>query len=103
MREALDRAERVVGSLSAAYFDPARYTTDEWSAAMVKDSGGRPRLVPVRIEDVTPPRLLRPIMSADLFGVDAVERVRVCWARSVARRAGRSGSRIFLVARRLGG
>jgi hypothetical protein len=73
MREALDRADRVLALFSAAYFEPARYTTDEWSAAMVKDADCGHRLLPVRIEDITPPDLFRPIISVDLFGVDAAE------------------------------
>jgi hypothetical protein len=73
MRDALDRADRVLALFSAAYFEPARYTNDEWSAALVKDESARHRLLPVRIEDVTPPTLLRPILSVDLFGVSAAE------------------------------
>jgi hypothetical protein len=73
MRAALDQADRVVALFSQAYFEPARYTTDEWSAAMIKTEGGGHRLLPVRIEDITPPGLFRPIVLVDLFGVAADE------------------------------
>ncbi len=86
MREALDRADRVLALFSAAYFEPARYTNDEWSAALVKDESARHRLLPVRIEDVSPPTLLRPILSVELFGVSAAEaRARLLRAARGAR------------------
>ncbi len=54
----------------AAYFEPSRYTMDELAAAMIKDVAGENRLLPVRVEEVTPPRLFAPIISVDLFGID---------------------------------
>ena len=47
--DALDRCERVVALFSAAYFQRARYTTEEWSAAVLYASpipwpGGKPWL-----------------------------------------------------------
>ena len=59
---------------SAAYFEPERYTTGEWSAALVHVPGAAAgRLVPVRVEavpaDKVPP-LLRPLIARDVFGVD---------------------------------
>ena len=35
MSDALERCDRVVALFSAAYFDRSRYTTEEWSAAVV--------------------------------------------------------------------
>src|SRR5260370_15548635 len=45
MSEALARADRVVALFSAAYFEPERYTAEEWSASLVHLPGvaaGRP-------------------------------------------------------------
>ena len=53
MSDALERCDRVVALFSAAYFDRSRYTTEEWSAALVHVPGtGEGRLVPVRVEEV---------------------------------------------------
>jgi tetratricopeptide (TPR) repeat protein len=75
MSDALERAARVVALFSAAYFDRSRYTTEEWSAAMVHVSEGEQgRLVPVRVEEVAAeqvPAVLRPLVFFDVFGVDA--------------------------------
>ena len=50
MSDALDRCDRVVALFSAAYFDRSRYTTEEWSAALLHVPGaGEGRLVPVRV------------------------------------------------------
>jgi hypothetical protein len=55
MSDALDRCDRVVALVSSAYFDRFRYTTEEWSAAVVHVLGlGEDRLVPVRVEEVPP-------------------------------------------------
>jgi TIR domain len=69
--DALERADRVVALLSAAYFDRSRYTTEEWTAAALhvpgRDEG---RLVPVRAEDVPVtgmPAVLRPLVFCYLF------------------------------------
>ncbi len=73
MNDALARADRVVALFSAAYFDRSRYTTEEWSAAMVHVPGAdQERLVPVRVEEVSAdqvPPLLRPLISRDVFGI----------------------------------
>jgi TIR domain/Tetratricopeptide repeat/NB-ARC domain len=75
MSDALERAARVVALFSPAYFDRSRYTTEEWSAAMVHVSEGEQgRLVPVRVEEVAAeqvPAVLRPLVFFDVFGVDA--------------------------------
>jgi len=70
--------------VSAAYVDRSRYTTEEWAASQVHTPGAKgDRLVPVRVEDVPVadiPALLRPLVSCDLFGVDAAEARRVLLA-----------------------
>ena len=59
-------------------------TTEEWAASQVHLPGaGGERLVPVRVEDVPVaevPALLRPLLSCDLFGVDAAEARQVLLA-----------------------
>ena len=79
--DALERCNRVVSLFSAAYFDRSRYTTQEWSAAVVHlpDAEGD-RLVPVRVEEVPAaqvPAVLRPLVSRDVFGVGEEQARRV--------------------------
>jgi hypothetical protein len=81
MNDALARCDRVLALLSAAYFVRARYTTQEWTAALLHRPGrDRSRLVPVRVENIPPgdmPEVLRPLISCDLVGLDAPEARRV--------------------------
>ena len=71
--DALERCDQVVALFSAAYFDRSRYTTEEWSAAVVHVPGVEGgRLVPVRVEEVPAaqvPAVLRPLVFRDVFGV----------------------------------
>ena len=71
--DALEHADRVIALFSAAYFDRSRYTTEEWSSAVLHvRSMEDGRLVPVRVEDVPSekvPALLRPLLYRDVFGV----------------------------------
>jgi hypothetical protein len=76
MGDALQNARRVLALFSPAYFEPSRYTTDEWSAALVKDEGGGHRLLPVRVEPCDVPRLLQPLLWGDLYGVAEDEALR---------------------------
>lgn len=76
MHGAVDAADRVIALLSSAYFEAERYTTDEWSAALVKNELGRHRLLPVQIERCAVPLLLGPLMRVELFDVDEQEAVR---------------------------
>jgi tetratricopeptide (TPR) repeat protein len=73
MSDALDRCDRVLALFSAAYFDRSRYTTEEWSAALVRVPGVQEgRLVPVRVEDVPVaemPPILRSLVFCDVFGM----------------------------------
>jgi len=71
MNDALARADRVLTLWSAAYFERERFTTNEWTALIAERLGdsGHSRLVPLRIEEVTPPQILTPLIYQDLFGI----------------------------------
>ncbi len=90
MSDALDRAGRVVALFSTAYFDRSRYTTEEWTSAVVHvPGGGQGRLVPVRVEEVPNervPALLRPLVSCDVFGVSEEQARRVLLEAVAGRR-----------------
>ena len=81
MSDALARCDRVLALFSPAYFERTRYTTDEWTAALVHvQETAQGRLVPVRVENVPAedmPAVLRPLIFCDLFGLDAAEARRV--------------------------
>jgi tetratricopeptide (TPR) repeat protein len=74
MNGALGQCDRVVALFSAAYFEPERYTTEEWSSSLVHMPGAAAeRLVPVRVDTVAAekvPPLLRPLLGPDVFGAD---------------------------------
>jgi Tetratricopeptide repeat/TIR domain len=72
MHGAVDGASRVVALFSPAYFEEIRYTTNEWTSALVRNEGGGHRLMPVQIEPCAVPSLL----SVDLFDVDESEAAR---------------------------
>jgi hypothetical protein len=84
MSDALARCDRVLVLLSAAYFERSRYTTKEWTAALLHGPGrDQGRLVPVRVENVPAedmPEVLRLLIFCDLFGLDAPEARRVLLA-----------------------
>ncbi|MER5466929.1 FxSxx-COOH system tetratricopeptide repeat protein [Streptomyces sp. NPDC002668] len=65
MNEALERG-RMVALLSEAYFDTARFTTEEWTAVLA----ARDKWVPVRVEDAPVPRIVKPLLTPELFGLD---------------------------------
>jgi hypothetical protein len=79
--DALERCDRVLALWSAEYFNPARYTRREWSAALADPPGAAEgRLVPVRVEDVAAgqvPGILRPLVYRDVFGLGEDEARRV--------------------------
>jgi hypothetical protein len=85
--DALERCERVVALFSAAYFDRDRYTTEEWTSAVLHVPGmERGRLVPVRVEDVPAdkvPAVLRQLVFRDIFGM-AEEQARRALLEAVA-------------------
>lgn len=71
MDRAIDRADVVVLLLSRSYLEEHRYTTEEWTGAVMhRPEGSRRRLVPLRLEPVTPPALLRSLTMLDVFGMD---------------------------------
>jgi TIR domain-containing protein/tetratricopeptide repeat protein len=76
MHDALDAANRVMALFSPAYFEDLRYTTEEWTSALVKDGEDRHRLVPVQVEPCAVPSLLRPLLRIELFDVDEGEAAR---------------------------
>ena len=92
MRAALDAAEVVVALCSAAYFEKERFTSAEWEAVFAVRGGGGPRLVPLRVEQVIPPVLLRPLVWADLFDRD-VEHARATLLEAVRGRRRPDGRR----------
>lgn len=79
--------------LSPAYFEDLRYTTGEWTSALVTDDDGGHRLVPVQIEPCPVPSLLGPLLRVELFGVDEAEAMRrlIAAAQGPARPNGRPG------------
>jgi hypothetical protein len=68
MRDALEWADRMVALFWEAYFEAARYTTVEWTPLLTDRDAARPRLLPFRIENVTPPTILRPLVLRICLG-----------------------------------
>src|SRR5512132_4231633 len=68
MKDALERADRTLALVSAAYL-ASPYCRDEWTGAFLHDPDGRNRLLQVRIEDCELPRLLRAQVYVDLVGL----------------------------------
>jgi hypothetical protein len=87
MSDALDRADQVVALLSEAYFERERFTTDEWTAVMAMHG----RLVPLKIEPVTPPAMLGPIIFRELHGLAADQARQVLLQAVAGGRAGPGG------------
>jgi tetratricopeptide (TPR) repeat protein len=70
MQQATSTAGRTIAVLSPAYFG-SQFSEAEWRAAFVKDpSGERRLLVPVRVQDFTPPGLLASLVYVDLVDTD---------------------------------
>ncbi|HZF88788.1 FxSxx-COOH system tetratricopeptide repeat protein [Streptomyces sp.] len=74
MNEAMERG-RMVALFSAAYFEPERWTTDEWTAVLAGRDRGR--LIPVLVQKATPPLILRSLVAPALFGLREEEARRV--------------------------
>jgi hypothetical protein len=68
INQALEQSQ-VVALFSAAYFDPERWTTKEWTAAQAAGN----KLIPLRIEDATAPPTLRDLIAPALYGLDENE------------------------------
>jgi hypothetical protein len=69
MNDAMERATTVVALFSNSYFDPMRWTREEWTSVV----GRRERLVPVMIEPLTGadiPAVLSAVIRKDLHGLD---------------------------------
>jgi hypothetical protein len=79
MRSALQvRGVVMVALFSEAYFEPGRFSMAEWDAARTAAQAGEFRIVPVRVEAVTPPIFDSALIFVDVFGVDpATARARV--------------------------
>ncbi|WP_307036566.1 FxSxx-COOH system tetratricopeptide repeat protein [Streptomyces canus] len=72
MNAALERG-RLLALFSPAYFEPERFTTPEWTAVVAMGE----KITPVRLSEVEAPAILRPLLSRDLFDLDAAEARRV--------------------------
>jgi len=72
MRDALERTDRTIALISAAYLG-SPYCTDEWTGAFIRDPDGKNRLLQVRIEACILPRLLRSQGYIDLVGASHQE------------------------------
>lgn len=69
MQEASMKAERVITCLSREYFNSS-FTQPEWAAYFVKDPKGKDgKIIPVRIEDFTPPGMFSSMLYIDLVGL----------------------------------
>jgi tetratricopeptide (TPR) repeat protein len=69
MDQALERATAVVALFSNSYFDPARWTREEWTSAVAR----RRRLVPLTVEPLhggDVPDILAAVIRRDLHGLD---------------------------------
>ncbi|WP_331716927.1 TIR domain-containing protein [Streptomyces sp. 2323.1] len=69
MADAMRRATTVVALFSNNYFDPTRWTREEWTSIV----GRRERLVPVAVEPLTAadvPDVLTAVIRKDLHGLD---------------------------------
>jgi TIR domain/Tetratricopeptide repeat len=69
MNTALSSCDRMLAICSQSYYEPARWTGEEWTAAvrMAKERSGF--LVPVRIDEAPPPPLLAPLIAPALHGL----------------------------------
>ena len=71
MQQALTDAERMIAVLSPRYFQSS-FTEAEWTTAFYQDvSGEEGRLLPIRIEEFSPPGMFGPRNYLDVFDLDA--------------------------------
>ncbi|MGX9884221.1 FxSxx-COOH system tetratricopeptide repeat protein [Streptomyces sp. NPDC002276] len=64
---------QLLALFSTAYFDPRRFTTEEWSAVLA----ARERLIPLRLDRAEAPPMLRALLAPSLAGLDEEEARRV--------------------------
>ncbi|MFC8350763.1 FxSxx-COOH system tetratricopeptide repeat protein [Streptomyces sp. NPDC057280] len=99
MNAALEHG-RMLALYSPDYFDPERFTLLEYEAMLAM----REKITPVRIADVTPPPVLRPLIASDLFGLDdQAAREALLRAVSGPSRPGRAPGRPPGMLSRIGG
>ena len=73
MHKAAALADRTIAVLSPDYLS-ALFTQPEWAAALVLDpTGSQRKLIPVRVQPCEPDGLLKPIVYADLVGLNEVD------------------------------
>jgi tetratricopeptide (TPR) repeat protein len=98
MHEAVKSARHFVGLLTEDY-DVSPFTREEWTAffAVSRPTGGKRRLVILRVQDVAPPGLLASIVYGDLVNVtDREKRREIILTTAEGRSIGkRRGNQIF--------
>ncbi|MFD4142350.1 FxSxx-COOH system tetratricopeptide repeat protein [Streptomyces sp. NPDC058572] len=72
MNEALGSG-RMLALFSEAYFDPERFTTQEWTAVVA----AKEKLIPLRLDAASAPQVLRPLIAPSLEGLEVDEARRV--------------------------
>jgi tetratricopeptide (TPR) repeat protein len=79
MHQALARTNPMLVLLSSAYLDPARFTTDEWTARLAqRRQDPNAKLIPLRIDNVNlHDGLWAPIIVPDVFGLSPVQAAEV--------------------------
>ncbi|MEU3917849.1 FxSxx-COOH system tetratricopeptide repeat protein [Streptomyces sp. NPDC029004] len=70
---------RMLALFSEAYFDPHRFTTEEWTAVLA----AKEKLIPLRIDGASAPAMLRALLAPSLQGL-AVEEARRVLLEAVA-------------------
>jgi tetratricopeptide (TPR) repeat protein len=79
MQQAATEAERTIAILSPRYFQ-SPYTEAEWTVAFCRDPGGEEgRLLPIRIEEFSPPGLFATRNYLDLFDLDSDKARTLFW------------------------
>jgi TIR domain/Tetratricopeptide repeat len=98
MHNALTSARHFIGLLTEDY-DVSPFTGEEWTAffALTRPSGGKRRLVILRIEEVAAPGLLASIIYGDLVNVtNREQRRQIILAAAEGRSTGkRRGNQVF--------
>ncbi|MEU4494653.1 FxSxx-COOH system tetratricopeptide repeat protein [Streptomyces sp. NPDC023998] len=81
---------RMLALFSAAYFDPDRFTTEEWTAVLA----AKEKLIPLRIDGVSAPAMLRALLAPSLVGL-AVDEARRVLLEAVAEPRRPDGEPVF--------